>query len=205
MANVIASITTSLDGFVAGPNDTPERPLGEGGEQLHDWILAGDHPSKHNDFFRLSRQNKKIFDALFDATGALLAGRRTYDIVEGWQGNYPVSGIPVFVLTHEAPSEVPEGNTAFTFVTDGIKQAITQAKRAAGDKNVQMIGGARTIQQCIASGLCDELQIHLVPQLLGEGIRLLENLDPAQLELENESVISTPDVTHLQFRVMAGR
>lgn len=202
MADVIASITTSLDGFVAGPNDTPERPLGEGGERLHDWILAGNHTSKHNDFFRLSRQNREIFDALFDATGAIVAGRRTYDIVEGWQGSYPVSGIPVFVLTHDAPDEPPNGNTAFTFVTEGIEQALTQAKRAAGDKNVQVIGGARTIQQCIASGLCDELRIHLVPLLLDDGIRLLENLDPERIELENESVIPTPDVTHLHVRVL---
>lgn len=202
MAKVIASITMSLDGFIAGPHDTVEHPLGSGVERLHDWILAGDHPSTHNDFFRLSRANRDVFDALFDATGALVVGRRTYDIVDGWNGSYPVSGIPVFVLTHEAPNEVPQGNTSFTFVSEGIEDGLSQAKRAAGDKNVQVIGGAQTIQQCIESGHCDELQIHLVPQLLGDGIRLLENVDPDGVELEQKAVISTPEVTHLHFRVL---
>lgn len=203
MSNIIASITMSLDGFVAGVKDNPEQPLGENGNigNLHDWILEGDFPSKHNDFFNLSKKNRKIFDEMFDSTGALITGRRTYDIVHGWEGSYPVSGIPVFVLTHKPPSEVPEGKTPFTFVTEGIQHAVGQAIEAAGDKDVQIIGGAQTIQQCINIGLCEELRIHMVPQLLERGIRLLENLDIESSSLEKTQVIDTPEVTHLHYHI----
>lgn len=200
MANVIASITMSLDGFIAGVNDNPEQGLGETGGHLHDWILEGDHQSKHNDFFKLSKKNRKIFDELFESTGALITGRRTYDIVHGWEGSYPVSGIPVFVITHNSPSEVPEGKTSFTFVEDGIQRVVQQAKEAAGTKNVQIIGGAQTIQQAIANGLCDELRIHMIPQLLGNGIKLLDHLNVETTVLEKTKVIDTPEVTHLHFK-----
>lgn len=147
----------SLDGYIAGENDNLELPLGKNGKTLHDWILEGDHPSKHNKFFHLSEKNREIFDDLFDSTGALIVGRRTYDIVHGWGGNYPVKGIPVFVLTHEAPFKVPKGETSFTFVMDGIQWVTEQAKAAAGAKKVQIIGGAHTIQQSIQGSYCDEL------------------------------------------------
>lgn len=199
MPNVFASITMSLDGFIAGKNDNPKQGLGENGAHLHDWILEGDHPSKHNDFFNLSKKNLEIFDEMFDNTGALICGRRTYDIVHGWGGSYPVSGIPVFVLTHEAPDEVSKGKTSFTFVTEGIRSAVKQTKEAAGTKNVQIIGGAQTIQQAIVNGHCDELRIHMVPQLLGSGIKLLDHLDVETTVLEKTKVIDTPEVTHLYY------
>lgn len=203
MPNVFASITMSLDGFIAGKNDNPEQGLGENGDYLHDWILEGDHPSKHNDFFNLSKKNREIFDEMFGNTGALICGRRTYDIVHGWEGSYPVSGIPVFVLTHNQPSEVPEGKTSFTFVTeDGIQRAVSHAKGVAGTKNVQIIGGAQTIQQTIKNGLCDELRIHMVPQLLSSGIKLLDHLNVETTMLEKKKVIDTPQVTHLYYRLL---
>lgn len=199
MPKVLASITMSLDGFIAGVNDTPEQPLGENGEHLHDWILKGNYPSKHNDFFKLSKKNREIFDEMYDCTGALICGRRMYDIVHGWEGSYPVSGIPVSVLTHEPPTQVPEGYTTFIFVTKGIQHANKKAKAAAGNKNVQIIGGAQTIQQAINSGLCNILRIHMVPQLLGQGINLLENLSINKIRFENKTVISTEGVVHLYY------
>lgn len=201
MPIVFASITMSLDGYIAGENDTLELPLGNNGETLHDWILAGEYPSRHNEFFNLSEKSREIFDDLFDSTGALIAGRRTYDIVHGWGGTYPVKGIPVFVLTHEPPSGVPKGDTSFTFVADGIQRATEQAKEAAGDKNVQIIGGAQTIQQCIQRGYCDELWIHLVPCLLGKGIRLFENLETDTIEFTSKQVIQTSEVNHLHYLI----
>lgn len=203
MSNVITSITMSLDGFIAGVNDTPVQPLGKINENLHNWILEGDHPSKHNDFFKLSKNNREIFDELFDSTGAILTGRRTYDIVHGWQGSYPVRGIPVFVLTHKPPSKVPNGETVFTFVTGEIERAVEQAKAAAADKNVQVIGGAQTIQQCINCGLCDEVRVHLVPQFIGGGKRLFEKIDTKRIRFEQKQVTPTDEVTHLHYKLVS--
>jgi dihydrofolate reductase len=121
-------------------------------------------------------------------------------IVDRWGGSHPIHGVPVFVLSHHIPEEVPKGATPFTFVTDGIESAITQAKAAAGEKYVYVLGGANIAQQCVRAGLLDEILIHFVPVLLGEGIRLFEHIGTEQIELESTRVAESPGVTHLWFR-----
>ncbi|MFZ0370914.1 MAG: dihydrofolate reductase family protein [Halobacillus sp.] len=205
MGKVILDMSMSLDGFIAGPNVNCKQGLGEGGEVLHEWLFSGDIPSKFNDFFKLSRTNREVFDKSFKTTGALIAGRRTFDLTSGWGGSYPIQGIPVFVLTHDPPKEIPRGETAFTFVSDGIVSAVKQAKAAAEKNNVQVMGGAITAQQCIKANLVDEILIHLVPVLLGKGIRLFDPIGPEKIQLEKGDVIETADVTHLRYRILNSR
>lgn len=190
-SKVILDISMSLDGFIAGPDDE--------GEALHDWLFSGDTPSTYNDFFKLSKKSANLFDAFIKTTGAILTGRRTYDITGGWGGNHPFPGIPVFVLSSDIPKKIPKGSTPFTFVSDGIKSAITQAK-AATKKNVYVLGGASIAQQCFNAGLLTEMMIHLVPVLLGGGVRLFENLEKP-LKLKQTRIIEAPGVTHLQFLI----
>jgi dihydrofolate reductase len=128
MAKVLVALTMSLDGYIAGPNDGNELPLGEGGEALFEWFFTGDTPSRHDDRFKLSKRSAEVFDAGIDSCGAVVSGRRTYDIAGAWGGDGPVPGLPLFVLTHSVPAEVPEPSVPYTFVTDGIDSAITQAK-----------------------------------------------------------------------------
>jgi dihydrofolate reductase len=193
MSKVVLDITMSLDGYIAGPND--------GVERLHDWLFSGNTPSAYSDFFRLSKVSAKVFDKFIKTTGAIVAGRRTYDLVGGWGGSHPFHGVPLFVVSSRVPNKVPKGSTPFTFVTDGIESAIRQAKAAAGKKNVYVLGGANVAQQCLRAGLLDEIQIHLVPTLLGDGIRLFDHLGAEPIELEPMRVIEAPGVTHLWFRV----
>ena len=188
MGKVTLDNSMSLDGFTAGPNDSPEQPLGDGGTRLHDWM---------------SGTTEDMMQGGTSATiGAIVSGRRTYDLVDGWGGSHRIHGVPVFVLSHHIPEEVPKGATPFTFVTDGIESAITQAKAAAGDKNVYVLGGANTAQQCVKAGLLDEILIHLVPVLLGEGIRLFDHIGTEHIKLESTKVVESPGVTHLRFRVV---
>ena len=204
MGIVPLDITTSLDGFVAGPNDGVGHGLGlRGAERLHDWFFKGATVSGHNEWFRTSGRSTEVLDEAFETTGAIVAGRRTFDIAEGWGGSHPFRGVPVFVLTHRVPTRVPEGATPFTFITDGIESALKQAK-AAGDKNVVVMGGANVAQQALEAGLLDEVQLHVAPVLLGDGIRLFEHLSEP-IELETTTVIEAPGVTHLRFRVVNRR
>lgn len=193
MASVIVDITMTLDGFIAGPNDEVE-------PQIMDWLFSGSTPSAYSDYFRLSPASAKVFDELVSTTGAIITGRRTYDLASGWNGSHPVNNA-VFVVSHTIPKDIPVGSTTFTFVTDGIVSAVTQAKRAAGEKNVYVMGGAQVIQQAIKAGLVDSLMIHIVPLLLGKGIRLFEHLGAEWIELEQTSVVAASGVTHLLFRV----
>jgi dihydrofolate reductase len=194
MAKVIFNMSMSLDGFIAGPSDDVER--------LHDWLFSGNTPSAYNEFFKLSKQSATVFDELIKTTGAIIAGRRTYDIVGGWGGSHPFHGVPLFVVSSDVPKEVPKGTTPFTFVTDGIESAIRQAKAAAAKKNVYVLGGADVAQQCLRAGLLDEIAIDLVPVLLGDGIRLFEHLGTEPIELSRTRVVEAPGVTHLRFRVI---
>jgi dihydrofolate reductase len=182
----------SLDGFIAGPADH--------GKSLHGWLFNGDTPSVYNDFFKLSKKSAKLFDAFIKTTGAIVTGRRTYDITHGWGGNHPFPGVPVFVLTSNIPKKKPEGSTPFTFVFDGINSAVKQARKAAGKKNVYVLGGANIAQQCINAGLLDEMTIHLAPVLLGAGVRLFDNVEK-QIKLEQIKITEDPEITHLQFRL----
>lgn len=203
MGKVVVDITTSLDGFVAGPNDGPELPLGEGGERLHEWVYdLASWREPHGLEGGKTNRDSEILDEALSAAGAVIVGRRMFDNAHGW-GDNPPFHVPVFVLTHEArETEAKDGGTTFTFVSDGIESALEQARAAAGDKNVSVGGGASTIQQYLRAGLLDEIQIHVAPLLLGGGIRLLDQLGTKPVELEQTRVVESPLVTHLRFRVV---
>ena len=205
MGTVHASLGMSLDGFIAGPNAGPDNALGDGGMRIHRWVydleawresqgLAGGR----------TNQDDEVSKETYSRTGAFVMGRRMFDEGEvGWPDPPPFQA-PVFVLTnHPREPWVRQGGTTFTFVTEGPESALEQAKAAAGDKDVQIAGGANTIQQFLEGGLLDELQIHLAPVLLGDGVRLFERIDPERVELEPARVIDSPRVTHLRYRVVA--
>jgi dihydrofolate reductase len=193
MSKVVLDMTMSLDGFIAGPDDDVK-------ESLHNWLFNGATQSAVSDYFHTSKESAPVFDHLAKTSGAIVAGRRTYDLTGGWNGSHPFLGLPMFVVSHDVPKIVPQGSTPFTFVTDGVEDAIHQAKRAAGGKNVYLLGGASVAQQCINLGLVDEIMIHLVPILLCGGIRLFENLEQGYIQLEQTEVVKAPGVTHLRFR-----
>lgn len=195
MAMVGTALSMSLDGFIAGPAG------GAAAAGLHDWLTAGDTSSLFNRSFKMARPNAEFFDAGVAGTGAVVAGRRTYDVSEAWGGRGPLPGVPLFVLTHCVPEVVPEGEPPFTYVTAGIEAAVEQAQLAAGGKNVHLMG-ASIVQQCIQAGLLDELVISLVPVVLGSGVRLMDGLDPSKTQLRKVNVVDAPGVTHLTYRVI---
>ncbi|HZP77999.1 MAG TPA: dihydrofolate reductase family protein [Pseudolabrys sp.] len=198
MSRVVIEMSVSLDGFIAGPDDTPANPFGgNDARRLHDWFVSGSEPYPRNAFFRPQGANRDVIDALFENTGALLTGRRTYDLVGGWGGSHPMAGLPVVVLTHRTSTRAPKGQSHFTFCDD-IAGAVAAAKRAAGSKDV-MVHGAATTQQLLAAGLVDELSLHVAPILLGAGRPLFASGAP--ILLEPLQVIATPQVTHLRYRV----
>jgi dihydrofolate reductase len=211
MAKVIVALTMSLDGFIAGPNDEVEQPLGEGGMSLFDWYFNGDTPIRQYQEaeargvgvppFKLAASSAKVFENLIDSGGAVVTGRRTYDIANAWGGNGPLPGLPLFVVTHRVPEDVPRGDSRYTFVTEGVQSAVEQAKAAAGDKYVSLMG-ASVPQQCLRAGLLDEIQIHLVPMLLGGGVRLFDHLGAKQVDMETVKVVDSPGVTHLRYRIV---
>jgi dihydrofolate reductase len=214
MGKVTVDISVSLDGFVAGPNQTLEEPLGEGGERLHEWVfaLASWRESHGRAGGEVNEDSKVVEEALRD-TGATIMGRRMFSGGEGpwgedpnadaWWGDEPPFHHPVFVLTHHPREPVEkEGGTTFTFVTEGIESALEQARAAAGGKNVAVAGGAQAVQQYLKAGLIDELQLHLAPVFLGGGVRLFEDHTGARpAELEYARVVHSPAVTHLRYRV----
>jgi dihydrofolate reductase len=202
MAKVVFDITTSLDGFVAGPNDGLELPLGEGGEKLHEWVYGlASWREPHGLEGGETGLDSEVLEEAMRNVGAIIIGRRMFDLAQGW-GDEPPFHMPVFVLTHEAREALPkEGGTTFTFVTEGIENALEQARAAAGDKDVAIGGGANTIQQFLGAGLIDEFQLHIAPMLLGGGVRLFEQA-PANLTVESTRVIESPRVAHLKYRVV---
>jgi dihydrofolate reductase len=202
MGKVITELSVSLDGFVAGPNDGPENGLGDGGDQLFAWYSSGDtaFPLPGTDMvFQISRASAELLKEEWGALGAMVAGRRMFDIAHAWGGNPPGGG-PCFIVTHSAPQEWAKKGSPFTFVTDGVESAIDQAKRAAGDKNVS-VSSASIMQQCLRLGLLDEIHLDLVPTLLGSGVRLFGDLD-APIALERMRVVEAQGVTHMFFRVI---
>jgi dihydrofolate reductase len=181
-------MSMSLDGFIAGPNETFENGLGDGGHRLHEWALRGD----------LGEVNAQVFEE-FTATGATVAGRGTFEPAGGWGGDHH-DGVPIWVYSRHEPGIDISGWPLVTY-TDDLGTAMTEAKRAAGDKNV-LVHGAATAQLALAAGLLDELEIHLVPVLFGQGRRLFDNLAPGQIQLERTRVLAGEDgVTHLHYRV----
>ena len=191
MGKVIANVSMSLDGFIAGSNVSVENPMGDYGERLHERMF----PPKGN--------HEEIAADMFKDVGAAIMGRQMFNAGEEPWGGIPPFHMPVFVLTHEPKEKVvKEGGTTFIFVTDGIESALRQAKAVAGDKNILVAGGADADQQYLKAGLLDEMQIHLIPMLLGKGTRLFDDLSVAPIELETTRVIESPGVTHLQFRIV---
>ena len=194
MSKVTCDISMSLDGFITGSNEGVGNPLGDDQGRLHDWMIA-----------RRTDADAEILDEVYATTGAILIGRRMFDVGEEPWGDPPPFHMPVFVLTHEAREPIPkQGGTTYTFVTDGVEVAVEQARAAAGHMNVGVWGGANILQQCLKVGLVDEMQIHLVPVLLGAGVRLFEALGPRPIELKTTRSIVTPSATHLRFAVLDG-
>lgn len=201
MGNVIFNITVSLDGFVAGPNDSPEKGLGDGGDALFKWYFTGDTEipiSDGNMVLKVSSQSASLLQEAMGNYGAGVWGRRTFDIAHAWAGHPP--GSPAFIVTHNTPQEWVYEGSPFTFVTDGVESAIRQAKQAAGDKDV-VVCTASVLQQCLNLKLMDEIHLDVAPLLLGKGVRLFDHLEIEPTELECIRVLNAPNVTHLGFRV----
>jgi len=190
MALVICDMSTSLDGYVTGPNDSRENPFGDGAGMLHDWM-----------FDAATDQDRAILQEMLDGVGAIVMGRTSFDKNEGdggWGEGGPVGDTPCFVVTHHEPTgSYPP---VFTFVIDGVVSAIEQAKRVAGDKVVGL-HGATIMQQALPLGLVDEIRVHVIPVLLGGGTSLFATLDAA-ITLERTQVLVTPAATHLTFQVV---
>jgi len=184
-------MSMSLDGYIAGPNDEPDNPGGDGFIRLHEWGLTPDGESHRTD-----GPAGQLNDEM-NATGAVLAGRRTVEQVDHWGGAH--HGVPIFVVSHRPPGPSVANYPLVTYVTDGIASAMAQAKAAAGDRNV-LVHGAYTAQRALEAGVLDELQIHQIPVLFGGGRRLFEVL-PSRIELEIVRVIDTPEATHIRYRV----
>lgn len=197
---VIAAVAVSVDGFAAGPGDGPGQPLGLGGEQLFTWFEDGDTPGRFYPWMKMSAASAAAFDGFIARIGAVITGRRTYDIAQAWHGQGEVPGAPLFVVTHHVPDQVPPTIVPYTFVTDGVTSAVRQALAAAAGKDVRLMG-ASIIQQCLQTALLDELTIELVPILLGRGVRLLDRLEPATSSLDLVRVVDAPGVTHLTYQV----
>jgi dihydrofolate reductase len=203
MGKVSIGFSMSLDGFIAGPNDSPELGLGEGGDRLFAWYFSGetDYEVPNGDgVMKMSREGAEVVKEAGKTSGALVTGRRTFDIARAWGGRHPMD-VPVIVVTHRVPQEWVRHGSIFTFVTDGVESAIEKARRIAGDKNVA-VGGPSIAQQCLKAGLIDEIQIDLVSILLGGGLRLFDHLGPLPIELESTRVTANPGVTHLTYRVV---
>jgi dihydrofolate reductase len=197
MSKVIAQFTMSLDGFIADAND--------GVWPLLNWYINGDTPISlpgvEMDMpFKTSRASAELLQALWSSLGATVTGRRDFDVSQAWGGRSPF-GIPTFIVTHSVPQEWAGADSPFTFVTAGVASAIEQAKHVVGDKHIAL-SGSKITQQALQAELVDEIQIDLVPLLLGHGIRLFDNPGAKPIELQTIKVVEAPNVTHLLFRVV---
>jgi dihydrofolate reductase len=210
MSAVTCHISISLDGFVAGPNQSLDNPIGEGGMRLHEWVLrTAGWREQHGLDGGERGPDSEVVEEVSQGIGAYIMGRKMFgggdgpwdETWTGWWGEDPPYHVPVFVLSHHArePLEM-QGGTTFTFVTDGIESALEQATAAAGDRAIAIAGGASAVRQYLAAGLLDELYLHIVPIVLGAGERLLEDVgDPT---LEPVEVVASPAVTHVKYRVV---
>jgi dihydrofolate reductase len=210
MSNVRARISVSADGYVAGPNQTVEEPLGEGGESLHEWVF----PLKvwrepHGREGGEVNASSAVLEEAMANIGAEIMGRNKFgggpgpwgdDPWQGWWGDDPPFHMPVFVVTHHEREPLTLSDTTFHFVTDGIESALKQARDSAGGKDVLLGGGADVINQYLAAGLVDELELHIAPVMLGGGARLFEGVGP-DVRLEQLRAVGAPGVTHVKYRV----
>lgn len=190
MGKAVLFKSMSVDGFVAGPHDGPGNGLGDGGHRLHEWFLT--------DAGRLDQVNREVVDELM-STGAVVVGRRTFELADGWSGDHH-DGVPIFVLSRREPNAAMRW-PGVTYVRD-VAEAVHRAKDAAGDRDV-LVHGARTARHALTAGVLDELQIHLVPVLLGRGRPLFEDMPPDHVELELLSAVDGLGVQHLRYRVRA--
>jgi dihydrofolate reductase len=193
MSASVLYMSMSLDGFIAGPGDGPGNPGGEGFSRLHDWMVGPD-----GEFLRPEGAVGQLIDDM-NATGAIVAGRRTVEQVDHWGGDHHGRGVQIFVPSHRLPGPTVANYPLVTYVNDGIISAMAQAKAAAADRNV-MVHGAYTAQRALAAGVLDELQIHQIPVLFGNGRRLFEE-SPTRTELDILQVINTPEATHIRYRI----
>jgi dihydrofolate reductase len=212
MSKLRFNITMSLDGFVAGPDQSEEQPLGVGGMELHQWLFPlAAFREQHGEEGGEVNASTPIVERWTENIGATVMGRNMFgggpgpwgkDLWNGWWGDDPPFHNPVYVLTHHARDPLPmQGGTIFHFVTDGIESALEQAREAAGGKDVSLGGGADVAQQYLAAGLIDELEISIVPLFLGGGARLFANLGAARPELEQVGATEAPGVAHLRYRL----
>lgn len=192
MSTSVLDMSVSLDGYIAGPNDTPANPGGDNFIRLHEWALTPDGK------FRESGPAGELLGEIY-AAGAVVAGRRTAEQVDHWGGVHHGTGVPIFVPSHRPPSPSVTNYPLVTYVPDGITSAMTQAKSAAGDRHVHVIG-AYTAQRALEAGVLDEIHLHQIPVLFGAGRRLFDVL-PSRTELEIIRVIDTPEATHIRYRV----
>jgi dihydrofolate reductase len=192
MGDVVLVISTSVDGFVAADNVRVEAPMGDGGERLHGWLMDA-----------TDSRNREMLTRGIEGLGAVITGRRNYEMSIRWWGADGPTGaarVPVFVVSHGTPDQPPE-NGVYRFV-DGINSALTAAKTAAGNKLVSVMGGANVAQQFLRAGLVDQIQLHVVPILLGSGMRLFEQTGPGAVDLEVAEVVPTSAATHVRYRVV---
>jgi dihydrofolate reductase len=193
MTVVFADQSISLDGFSAGANVHMSNPMGDGGEALHDWMFHEGGKTGHRG---------EVLEDLFGSTGAVVVGRRMFDLGERPWGDNPVFHRPVFVVTHRPQATITkQGGTTYTFVTGGVEATLAQARAAAGEQDVVVLGGASIVQQCLRAGLLSELRLHVVHRLLGAGTRFFGDVDLAAFSLERTQLIDATDVSHFTFRV----
>ena len=197
MTKVVAAITMSLDGYITGPNDGPDRGLGEGGERLHYWVFGGPWTYDEPPRGEATGVDKEYLDAAMARGGAIVVGRGMYEAADAWGGHNPF-GMPLFVVTHR-PEDAPDGG-GFTFV-NGLDEAIAEARRAAGDKDVSVGGGADVIRQALRAGQVDELAISIAPAILGGGKRLFDGFEQT-LNLEHVTLLQSPFATHITYRLV---
>jgi dihydrofolate reductase len=197
MTKVIASITSSLDGYIAGPNDGPGRGLGDGGERLHYWVFGGPWSYDEEPTGEPTGADKEFLDRAIERGGAIVGGRSTFEAAERWGGQNPF-GAPFFIVTHRPEEEPP--NAGFTFV-NGLDEAIAQAREASGGKDVVVMGGADVIRQALRAGYVEELSLSIAPVVLGGGKRLFDDFDDS-VNLEHVRLLQSPFATHITYRVV---
>ena len=200
MGRVVAGITASLDGYITGPNDGPGRGLGDGGERLHYWVFGGPWSYAGGSHGQLTGADKEYFDAVTATMGAVIGGRGTYEAADHWGGRNPWP-VPFFIVTHRPQDEPPDGG--FTFVGT-LEAAVEQARAAAGDRDVHVMGGADLIRQALRAGYLEEFTLTVAPVVLGAGKRLFEGFDES-VNLDHVGVRQSTFATHITYRVVRDR